>query len=463
MAGLSKMFMLTAGKSLTRKLFQEGMKHPRMFQMWIGKPTVVATHPDVARQILIRPDDFSKSAPPPPSFGRPLSDVFSPFVIVMDNGEKWAAYRKPLDPAFERKALAAVVPQFCAASQQLVEHWSKGGVVDAKRDMSRFALDVLGSAVLGRSFGALDGTFNDTYETYQYVMSQMGNPFYMVFPSAESLPLPRNRKYKEGLLRMRQVLQSAVDARLEQRRQKAAAGLEEEFEPKDMLDMVLGPGLETTGVVPEGRLLEVLWIFFIAGHDTTAISLAWLMNFLARNPEVQRKAREEALSVLDGAENPTAAMLEQIPYISAVISEGLRLRPPVYNIFTREVTKDTELDGVALPAGTGVSIHIASVNRHPDAYDNPDSFIPERFLAKKEKGVKGPRVFNNLSFSAGPRRCLGDKFSLMEQKTLLMKLLSKCEIKPVGPPREDDYDTAAVPIIFLQPKEMKVEVQPLQM
>jgi len=354
------------------------------------------------------------------------------------------------------------VPQFCVASQQLVDSWSKGGVVDAKRDMSRFALDVLGSAVLGRSFGALEGTFDDTYDKYQYVMSQMMNPFYMVFPSAECLPTSRNIKYKDGLLHMRKILQSAVDARLEERRQKADAGIEEEFEPKDMLDMVLGPGLQAEGIVPDGQLLEVLWIFFVAGHDTTAISLTWLMDFLARNPEVHRKAREEAFAVLDGAENPTAEMLEQIPYISAVISEGLRLRPPVYNLFTREVKKDTELDGVAIPAGTGVSIHIASVNRHPDAYDDPNAFIPERFLAKKQKGVKGPRVFNNLSFSAGPRRCLGDKFSLMEQKTLLMKLLTKCEIKPKGAPLEDEYDTAAVPLVFLQPKEMMVEVQPLQ-
>merc|ERR1712232_783449 len=121
----------------------------------------------------------------------------------------WANLRKPLDPAFEKKALAAVVPQFCEAAQQITDQWKRGGVVDAKRDMSRFALDVLGAAVLGRSFGALEGTFDDTYAKYQYVMSQMMNPLYMVFPSLESIPFPRNVKYKDGLKHMREILQSA--------------------------------------------------------------------------------------------------------------------------------------------------------------------------------------------------------------------------------------------------------------
>merc|ERR1712070_961308 len=155
-------------------------------------------------------------------------------------------------------------------------------------------------------------------------------------------------------------------------------------------------------------------------------------------------------------------MLEQVPYISAVISEGLRLRPPVYNLMTREAARDTELDGYHIPKGTGISIHIGTVNRHPDAYDRPDEFLPERFMAKKQKGAKGPRVFNNLPFSAGPRRCLGDKFSLMEQKTLLMKLLSTCEVLPAdGASGEVEYATDAIPLLFLQPKEVRVKVRPL--
>merc|ERR1740117_486980 len=100
---------------------------------------------------------------------------------------------------------------------------------------------------------------------------------------------------------MRKVLQDAVDARFAERREKLEKGIEEEFVPKDMLDMVLGPGLTEDGVVPEGKLLGVLWIFFIAGHDTTAISLTWLVDFLARHPDVQQRARAEALAVLGDA------------------------------------------------------------------------------------------------------------------------------------------------------------------
>merc|ERR1712187_405246 len=116
---------------------------------------------------------------------------------------------------------------------------------------------------------------------------------------------------------------------------------------------------------------------------------------------------------------------------------------------------------MGIPKDPGISIHIGAVNRHPDAYDRPDEFDPDRFLTKENK--KRPRVFNNLPFSAGPRRCLGDKFSLMEQKTLLLKLLSKVEILPAGDGTQDDvpYGSDSIALMFTQPKDMHVRVRPL--
>merc|ERR1712151_36196 len=99
-----------------------------------------------------------------------------------------------------------------------------------------------------------------------------------------------------------------------------------------------------------------------------------------------------------------------------------------------------------------------AVNQHPDVWDRPSEFDPERFLQAKQ-----PRVFNNLPFSAGPRRCLGDKFSLMEQKTLLIKLLSTMEVMPESSTASDDvpYDSSGMSLLFMQPQTMKVRVQAL--
>eukprot|EP00928_Gymnodinium_smaydae_P086775 TRINITY_DN71205_c0_g1_i1.p1 TRINITY_DN71205_c0_g1~~TRINITY_DN71205_c0_g1_i1.p1 ORF type:complete len:482 (+),score=58.65 TRINITY_DN71205_c0_g1_i1:44-1447(+) len=455
---LGKFFLLTMRSCLTETLMKEGAKHPRMFKMHLGPRTmVVATHPQVARSILTRPDDFEKGF----DNRRRIADILNRTKegknasLVMANGKEWMAMRKPLDPAFEKQALRHLVPKFIECSDLLLDSWSGKDVVDAKQDMSRFALDVLGSAVLGRSFGAIDGSFHETYEHYKYVMVEGLNPLYMTFPWLEKLPLSRNRKLKASVEHMYDVLKSAVDARIEQRKQLLAAG-EEIGEADDMLDLLLGPGLNPSGVVEDGYLLPILWIFFIAGHDTTAISLTWLMQVLAQYPEIQRRCREEALQVMANDTKLDADALDNVPYISAVINEGLRLRPPVYNLITRQAARGTELDGVSIPKGTGISIHIGAINRHPDVWDRPGEFDPARFMQQKQ-----PRIFNNLPFSAGPRRCLGDKFSLMEQKTLLIKLLTRYEVLPANGAQSDEFSSDALSIVFMQPPNMDVVVKSL--
>ncbi|CAL1142347.1 unnamed protein product [Cladocopium goreaui] len=399
--------------------------------------------------------------------------------IVMTNGAQWQALRslvsektlaqdrlhslnqgKPVDPTFEKQAVQLV--RTClglvkGTLTSLLDTWRGCEQIDAKRDMSRYALDVLGSAMLGQGFGAIDGKFDDTYRHYQVVMAEMLNPLYLTFPVLERLPFPRNLRFRKAVDHMYKVLEGAVDARIQQRREQMEAGTFRD-EPQDMLDMMLGSGLDPKGVLPDGCMVPALWIFFLAGHDTTAVSLAWTMHFLAKHPEVQEKARREAFDVLEGKTDPDADDLERVPYINAVISESLRLRPPVYNLISREAAVDTELDGYAIPKGTGISLHIGAINRHPEVWENPLDFNPDRFLQDKQ-----PRVFNYLPFSAGPRRCLGDKFSLLEQRTLLLKLLTQFQVLPDGDMvmQEDTYSKSAISLMLLQPEEIKVRVQQL--
>jgi len=433
-----------------------------MYKMWTGlSQTVVATHPEVARSILTRPQVFVKTNIGPDfTIADQLlnrDDKGEQCNMVFINGEKWASIRKPIDPAFDKASLAHITPKFVECSDMLLKHWRESeGPVDVKRDMSRFALDVLGHAILGRSFNALEGSFQETYDHYSFVMQETTNPLYVALPMLEKLPLPRNRKLQKSTEHVHSMLQDAVESRIQARR-AAASQPGGETPPQDMLDMLLGPGPNPEPCCGKGALVPVLWVMFVAGHDTTALSLTWLMNWLAVYPEVQRRAREEAVRVMGGATAPTAEMLEEVPYLDAVISENLRLRPPVYNLPTRLCAEDTELDGFFLPKGTNVSLHIGAINRHPDVWDRPESFEPERFLQAKR-----PRVFHWLPFSAGPRRCLGDKFSLMEQKTLLMMLLTRMEILPkAAQEAEAPLASDSIATAFMIPREMRVQLRDL--
>ncbi|CAE7460748.1 CYP97B3 [Symbiodinium sp. CCMP2592] len=463
---LGKAFLFTARSRLCAALMQKGSEHPRMFRMHLGPKTAcVVTHPEIARSVLTRPKDFIKREIPrnPASALQTLlhCNKDGTYSIGFANGKDWAVLREPVAPVFEKQALQNLLPKFNDSSEKLLETWRGADEVDAKQDMSRFALDVLGSAVLGQSFGAIDGSFTDTYAHYQYIMAEQSNPIYMSFPFMERLPTSRNRRLRQSVHHLHGVLQGAIDARVQLRREQQAAGTLSE-EPQDMLDMLLGPGVDVPkdGVLPkEGSLVPLLYVFFLAGHDTTAVSLAWQMYFLAKYPEVQQKAREEVQGILGGRKDPTVEDLEKVPYLSAVINEGLRIRPPLFNLYTRQAAHDTELDGVFIPGGTHISLHIAAINKHPEVWGEAEDFNPERFLQEKQ-----PRVFHNLPFGAGPRRCIGDKFSLMEQKSLLMKLLTQYKVLPHEDTvdGEENFTSSMLGMLFLQPEEMKVRLQPVQ-
>jgi len=301
---------------------------------------------------------------------------------------------------------------------------------------------------------SLGGGMVETYDAYTTIMKATQEPLYMAFPSLEKLPTKRNKNLRASVDHMLAFLKKAVDDRKADRANGVVRAR------RDVMDMLM-PDENGEGGLPEDSLLPNLWIFFLAGHDTTAISLAWVLHALAEYPEVQQRARQEAEEVMRevGDRGMTAADLDRLKYISAVIDESLRLHPPVYNLMTRQAAQETELDGYLLPKNTLVSIHVGAVNRHPTVWEDGHKFDPLRFLDQK-----APRVFHYLPFSAGPRRCVGDRFSLYEQKLLLLKLLPKFSLHlPSDTARGADVelDTDNVPLVFHQPKAIKLRVTPI--
>ena len=154
--------------------------------------------------------------------------------------------------------------------------------------------------------------------------------------------------------------------------------------------------------------------------------------------------------------------------VGAVINEALRLYPPVHTLLTRHADTDTHLvGGFHVPAGTKVSLGIHGVNRHPSAWAKPHVFDPERFMGDKKPSSSR----NFLSFSAGPRRCLGDRFSLLEQQVFLQKLLTRFELLPDapggGPAAQDEKvhriarSAESMPLLFNQPLAVQVRVKRL--
>ena len=164
------------------------------------------------------------------------------------------------------------------------------------------------------------------------------------------------------------------------------------------------------------EMRDELLTLLVAGHETTATSLAWAVERLARHPEKLERLRAE---VEEGRDE----------YLTATIQETLRLRP-VISIVLRKLTEPVEIGGYELPAGVSVAPCVYLAHRNPEIYPEPERFLPERFLDNP------PGTYTWIPFGGGVRRCLGASFAQFEMAVVLRELVKRYEIRPARPRSE---------------------------
>ena len=167
-----------------------------------------------------------------------------------------------------------------------------------------------------------------------------------------------------------------------------------------------GEALDMDGLVDEIMTLVV------AGHETSAATIAWAWSLLSRHPEIQDALRQ-------GPERADLAM--------RVVHETLRLYPPVW-MFTRKALKDGSLAGFQMPAGTQILIAPYLLHRHPDHWQNPETFDPMRFPPSGQAPVRSAYI----PFSSGPRRCAGDFFALQVVSLQILMVAAKYRVSPLS-------------------------------
>ena len=164
----------------------------------------------------------------------------------------------------------------------------------------------------------------------------------------------------------------------------------------------------------DGELRDELVTLLLAGHETTATSLAWLFDLLLHTPAAMRRLEEE---VLEG---------EGTAWLDACITEGLRMRP-VVPVVARHLTEAMELGGWRLPAGTVVAPNILETHRRAETYPEPLRFRPERFLDSRVDS------FAWLPFGGGIRRCVGAAFASFEMREVLPEVVRRVRLRPASP------------------------------
>ncbi|KAJ0175528.1 hypothetical protein K1T71_008687 [Dendrolimus kikuchii] len=193
-----------------------------------------------------------------------------------------------------------------------------------------------------------------------------------------------------------------------------------------MLDMLLEQ--EKLGKIDEEGIREEVDTFMFEGHDTTSMALCFIMMRIASEPVIQTLIYEEMQRIFgDSRRSPTVENLAEMKYLECCIKEALRLYPSV-PYFARHVSEEAVLSGYKIPGDTVYNIHVFDLHRIEDIYPDPEKFIPERFLSEN---IMQRHPYAYIPFSAGPRNCIGQKFAMMEMKTVMSGLIRRFHLHPV--------------------------------
>ncbi|KAI8070961.1 cytochrome P-450 cyp509A1 [Gongronella butleri] len=354
--------------------------------------------------------------------------------ILLVNGHEWKKHRKLANPAFHRsmpvKTFFNMAVEFFDTLSK--RHPGETFTIDFGKYMECITLDIIGLAGFDFRFDATKDANSRWKKVYDKLMKDLRNPFFGLIPFFETHTLrffPERVKAHQNLDVFLNMLEEIIDHKRKVLRENAESGVEEH--EKDLLSLMLESELRGEGVLTQEELMGDLAIFFVAGHDTTSNALCSAVYWLARRPDIQQKARDEAIKILgDEPEDrlPTLEDTKEMTYLNMVIKETLRMHASVVALVTpRVAAQDVELAGYPIPKGTKVTVSMYDLHRNPAVWDNPDHFDPERWVPGGEADIKGANGMVWSPFANGSRQCIGMNFSLVEQRVLLACMLRRYE------------------------------------
>jgi len=362
-------------------------------------PAYLVNHPDFVRHILVDNNrNYSKETH--------TNQMFHTLVaggLLTSEGEVWRKQRRMMQPAFHHTRLEPLDTMIAEATDGMLDRWrthaQQNQAVDVAREMAALTLTVTTRALFGVNLG------DEVREVGEMVNRSIG-----------FLEKPSDPRLKESIAGLKAV----VDRIIQSRKQGFKDG-------GDLLSsMILARDSETGEGMTDEQLRNQIMTLMLAGYDTTASSLTWTWFLLSQNLQAAAHLRDEVRTTLH-ERAPRYADLERLPYTRMVLNESLRLFPPAWTLGRRALGED-EIGGYYVAANTVIAICIYTLHRHPDFWENPEAFQPERFSPDNSAGR---HRFAYVPFGAGPRQCIGNTFGLMEASLIIAGIARRYDLQLV--------------------------------
>jgi len=314
-------------------------------------------------------------------------------------------------------------------AERALAGWKHGEHRDIARDMTRLTLEIVVKTLFNSDVS------NDADHIGQ-ILSRLVKPFAsqatLKWILDNRLPTPGHRRYFNAVSEIDRIVFRMIAER-------RASGYDE----GDLLSMLLQAQDDDGTQMSDAQLRDEVMTLFLAGHETTALSLSWSWYLLATHPEVEKKWHAELKEVI-GDRLPTVEDLRNLTYTEMITKEAMRLYPPAYAV-GREALEDTSFGGFKVPKGSQVFAFQWVTQRDERYFENRDRFDHERWTAERAEEIPKYAYF---PFGGGPRQCIGNYFAMMEIVLLLATIGQRFSLSLAAEQRVE-----LLPVLSLRPKQ----------
>lgn len=390
-------------------------------------PAYFIFHPDYIENVLAT---NSRNFIKPLSFRTPFFHRLVGRGLLTSEGEFWRRQRRLAQPAFHRERISSYARRMVKDAEKMLATWRDGEIRDIHRDMMRLTMEVVTHTLFN-----VDVT--DDADKVARALSVLVEPFgsqaTLKWILDNRLPTPTNRRFHKVAAQLDEVVYRIIS-------QRRANGNQDQG---DLLSMLLQAHDEDGSQMTDQQLRDEVITLFLAGQETTALTLSWAWYLLARHPEAERRLWQELDEVLAGGRAPESSDVPRLKFTEMIAKESMRLYPPAY-VVGREAVNECEIGGYHVPPHMQVFMPTWVVHRDPRFFDAPGEFKPERWTPEFINALPKYAYF---PFGGGPRVCIGNSFAMMEIVLLLATIAQKYRLEMVT-----NRPAEIVPAMSLRPR-----------
>jgi cytochrome P450 len=349
--------------------------------------------------------------------------------LLTSEGEFWRRQRRLAQPAFHRQRISGYADVMVEYTDRLISSWSNGESRDIHQDMMRLTLEIVVKTLFNSD---VSGDAAKVERALSQIVKPFSSQATLKWILDNRLPTKTHRQFNECAKEIDEIVYRII---AERRTSGSDRG--------DLLSMLLAAHDEDGSQMTNRQLRDEVMTLFLAGHETTALTLSWAWYLLAQNPIAEQKFHAELDEVL-GDGPATAEDLSRLKYTEMIAKESMRLYPPAYAL-GRESINECEVGGFRMPTKTQVFMFQWAVQRDPRFFDQPNSFVPERWT---EDFAGNLPKYAYFPFGGGPRACVGNYFAMMEVVLLLATIGQRFRFSLLP-----EHPVSLLPAMSLRPKD----------